>query len=115
MQRKSGTIMYVFLFEIGLTDFGGMHTGRERVSRGCFVSHDAGTDESAPMVLLFCAFLTNSQPIDVPDYFCCKISMDLMRDPVVTPAGYTRLVVVVCVCFSLHHLIALHLSFAFRF
>ena len=28
-------------------------------------------------------------PTSVPDRFCCKISMDVMMDPVVTPSGVT--------------------------
>ena len=28
-------------------------------------------------------------PTNVPDRFCCKISMDVMMDPVVTPSGVT--------------------------
>lgn len=29
------------------------------------------------------------QPRDVPDYLCCKISFEIMRDPVITPSGIT--------------------------
>lgn len=25
----------------------------------------------------------------VPDYLCCKITMDIFRDPVITPSGVT--------------------------
>jgi len=28
-------------------------------------------------------------PAEVPDHFCCKITMDLFRDPVITPSGVT--------------------------
>ncbi|XP_019178462.1 PREDICTED: E3 ubiquitin-protein ligase CHIP-like isoform X1 [Ipomoea nil] len=28
-------------------------------------------------------------PIDVPDYLCCKITLDIFRDPVITPSGVT--------------------------
>ncbi|KAH8940186.1 hypothetical protein BDL97_15G075500 [Sphagnum fallax] len=29
------------------------------------------------------------RPAEVPDHFCCKITMDLFRDPVITPSGVT--------------------------
>ncbi|KAL9228367.1 hypothetical protein vseg_003956 [Gypsophila vaccaria] len=28
-------------------------------------------------------------PSEVPDYLCCKITLDLFRDPVITPSGFT--------------------------
>lgn len=28
-------------------------------------------------------------PSEVPDYLCCKITLDILRDPVVTPSGVT--------------------------
>ncbi|CAN1269271.1 E3 ubiquitin-protein ligase CHIP [Linum perenne] len=28
-------------------------------------------------------------PTDVPDYLCCRISLDIFRDPVITPSGVT--------------------------
>ncbi|CAL1412165.1 unnamed protein product [Linum trigynum] len=28
-------------------------------------------------------------PSEVPDYLCCKISLDIFRDPVITPSGVT--------------------------
>ncbi|CAK9140886.1 unnamed protein product [Ilex paraguariensis] len=28
-------------------------------------------------------------PAGVPDYLCCKISLDILRDPVITPSGIT--------------------------
>ncbi|CAK9188575.1 unnamed protein product [Ilex paraguariensis] len=35
-------------------------------------------------------------PTDVPDYLCCKIALDILRDPVITPSGitYERAVIV---------------------
>jgi len=30
-----------------------------------------------------------SQKRDVPDILCCKISFEIMRDPVITPSGIT--------------------------
>ncbi|XP_057964966.1 E3 ubiquitin-protein ligase CHIP isoform X2 [Malania oleifera] len=34
-------------------------------------------------------------PAEVPDYLCCKITLDILRDPVITPSGvtYERLVI----------------------
>ncbi|KAL3517858.1 hypothetical protein ACH5RR_020447 [Cinchona calisaya] len=31
----------------------------------------------------------NDIPTEVPDYLCCKISLDIFRDPVITPGGVT--------------------------
>ncbi|KAG8387247.1 hypothetical protein BUALT_Bualt02G0001600 [Buddleja alternifolia] len=28
-------------------------------------------------------------PTEVPDYLCCKINLDILRDPVITPSGVT--------------------------
>ncbi|KAG8371690.1 hypothetical protein BUALT_Bualt13G0114500 [Buddleja alternifolia] len=28
-------------------------------------------------------------PSEVPDYLCCKITLDIFRDPVITPSGVT--------------------------
>jgi len=28
-------------------------------------------------------------PTDVPDYLCCRISLDIFRDPIITPSGVT--------------------------
>uniref|UniRef100_A0A2N9HTJ7 RING-type E3 ubiquitin transferase n=1 Tax=Fagus sylvatica TaxID=28930 RepID=A0A2N9HTJ7_FAGSY len=28
-------------------------------------------------------------PTEVPDYICCKITLDIFRDPVITPSGVT--------------------------
>ncbi|XP_049406988.1 E3 ubiquitin-protein ligase CHIP-like isoform X1 [Solanum stenotomum] len=28
-------------------------------------------------------------PTEVPDYLCCKITLDILRDPVITPSGVT--------------------------
>ncbi|CAN6458203.1 unnamed protein product [Victoria cruziana] len=30
-----------------------------------------------------------SIPTEVPDYLCCKITLDIFRDPVITPSGVT--------------------------
>jgi len=32
-------------------------------------------------------FAQVKQPREAPDYFCCKITFDLMMDPVMTPSG----------------------------
>ncbi|KAL5704782.1 RING-type E3 ubiquitin transferase [Ranunculus cassubicifolius] len=31
----------------------------------------------------------NDVPSEVPDYLCCKITLDIFRDPVITPSGVT--------------------------
>ncbi|XP_031099599.1 E3 ubiquitin-protein ligase CHIP-like isoform X2 [Ipomoea triloba] len=33
--------------------------------------------------------VADDTPIDVPDYLCCKITLDIFRDPVITPSGVT--------------------------
>ncbi|CAA0842444.1 E3 ubiquitin-protein ligase CHIP [Striga hermonthica] len=37
----------------------------------------------------------NDTPTEVPDYLCCKITLDIFRDPVITPSGlsYERAVI----------------------
>lgn len=33
--------------------------------------------------------LQDVNPTEVPDYLCCKITLDIFRDPVITPSGIT--------------------------
>lgn len=37
---------------------------------------------------LFETVAARMKPKEVPDYLCCRISMELMVDPVITPSGY---------------------------
>ncbi|KAL8106561.1 hypothetical protein AgCh_023360 [Apium graveolens] len=33
--------------------------------------------------------IEDDNPTEVPDYLCCKITLDIFRDPVITPSGIT--------------------------
>ncbi|XP_072950858.1 E3 ubiquitin-protein ligase CHIP-like [Typha angustifolia] len=52
----------------------------------------AANDHSEQLKLLEEVFNRVTQadtPTDVPDYLCCKITLDIFRDPVITPSGVT--------------------------
>ncbi|XP_004242428.2 E3 ubiquitin-protein ligase CHIP [Solanum lycopersicum] len=38
---------------------------------------------------VFVKAAADDTPTEVPDYLCCKISLDIFRDPVITPSGFT--------------------------
>ncbi|ONK77272.1 uncharacterized protein A4U43_C02F4840 [Asparagus officinalis] len=53
---------------------------------------DAVNDHSKQLELLkdvFSKAADNDTPKEVPDYLCCKITLDIFRDPVITPSGVT--------------------------
>ncbi|KAK9726649.1 hypothetical protein RND81_05G228200 [Saponaria officinalis] len=62
-------------------------------------SAEEGTvDESPPgaldkqletLELVFEKAAEDDTPSEMPDYLCCKITLDLFRDPVITPSGFT--------------------------
>ncbi|XP_017700020.2 E3 ubiquitin-protein ligase CHIP-like isoform X7 [Phoenix dactylifera] len=55
-------------------------------------SKDAADDHSEQLELLnevFCKAAQADMPTQVPDYLCCKITLDIFRDPVITPSGVT--------------------------
>ncbi|XP_019166617.1 PREDICTED: E3 ubiquitin-protein ligase CHIP-like isoform X2 [Ipomoea nil] len=39
--------------------------------------------------LVFKKAAEDDTPTEVPDYLCCKITLDIFRDPVITPSGVT--------------------------
>ncbi|KAG5514846.1 hypothetical protein RHGRI_036033 [Rhododendron griersonianum] len=47
------------------------------------------------MLTLPCLCLLRTSEKLVPDYLCCKITLDIFRDPVITPSGlsYERAVI----------------------
>ncbi|KAK9161917.1 hypothetical protein Syun_002819 [Stephania yunnanensis] len=38
---------------------------------------------------VFAKALKDDTPTEIPDYLCCKITLDILRDPVITPSGVT--------------------------
>nr|XP_029118423.1 E3 ubiquitin-protein ligase CHIP isoform X1 [Elaeis guineensis] len=55
-------------------------------------SEDAANDHCAQLELLkevFSKAALLDTPTQVPDYLCCKITLDIFRDPVITPSGVT--------------------------
>ncbi|GFZ13345.1 carboxyl terminus of HSC70-interacting protein [Actinidia rufa] len=56
------------------------------------VSDEATEANSAELELLgqvFAKAAEDNRPREVPDYLCCKITLDIFRDPVITPSGIT--------------------------
>ncbi|MCD7452276.1 hypothetical protein HAX54_016108 [Datura stramonium] len=38
---------------------------------------------------IFMKAAADDTPTEVPDYLCCKITLEIFRDPVITPSGFT--------------------------
>lgn len=47
------------------------------------------SEQLAALKLVFSKAAEDDVPIDIPDYLCCKITLDIFRDPVITPSGLT--------------------------
>ncbi|MFS7902198.1 putative U box domain, tetratricopeptide-like helical domain superfamily [Helianthus anomalus] len=47
------------------------------------------SEQLAALKLIFSKAAEADKPTDVPDYLCCKITLDIFRDPVITPSGLT--------------------------
>ncbi|XP_008781966.1 E3 ubiquitin-protein ligase CHIP-like [Phoenix dactylifera] len=61
-------------------------------SRAEHASKDAAHDHSVQLEFLQAIFRKAAQAdtlTQVPDYLCCKITLDIFRDPVITPSGVT--------------------------
>ncbi|XP_076956629.1 E3 ubiquitin-protein ligase CHIP-like isoform X2 [Bidens hawaiensis] len=50
---------------------------------------DSISEQLAALKLVFSKAAEADKPTDVPDYLCCKITLDIFRDPVITPSGLT--------------------------
>ncbi|KAK9069039.1 hypothetical protein SSX86_013155 [Deinandra increscens subsp. villosa] len=50
---------------------------------------DSTSEQLAALNLVFNKAAEADKPTDVPDYLCCKITLDIFRDPVITPSGLT--------------------------
>ncbi|XP_076914267.1 E3 ubiquitin-protein ligase CHIP-like [Bidens hawaiensis] len=50
---------------------------------------DSTSEQLAALKLVFSKAAEADKPTDVPDYLCCKITLDIFRDPVITPSGLT--------------------------
>ncbi|KAM0051020.1 putative U box domain, tetratricopeptide-like helical domain superfamily [Helianthus debilis subsp. tardiflorus] len=47
------------------------------------------SEQLAALKLIFSKAAEADKPTEVPDYLCCKITLDIFRDPVITPSGLT--------------------------
>ncbi|KAK8934021.1 E3 ubiquitin-protein ligase CHIP [Platanthera zijinensis] len=47
------------------------------------------TDQLEILKEVFNKAAEDDTPKEVPDYLCCKITLDIFRDPVITPSGIT--------------------------
>ncbi|XP_028089110.1 E3 ubiquitin-protein ligase CHIP isoform X4 [Camellia sinensis] len=50
---------------------------------------DAHSAELEALERVFSTAAEADTPTDVPDYLCCKITLDIFRDPVISPSGIT--------------------------
>ncbi|GAB2282424.1 hypothetical protein Dimus_016968 [Dionaea muscipula] len=50
---------------------------------------ESGLKQLADLNCVFRKAAEDDIPTDVPDYLCCKITLDIFRDPVITPSGVT--------------------------
>ncbi|KAI7982545.1 E3 ubiquitin-protein ligase CHIP [Camellia lanceoleosa] len=50
---------------------------------------DAHSAELEALEQVFSTAAEADTPTDVPDYLCCKITLDIFRDPVISPSGIT--------------------------
>ncbi|PIN14004.1 Chaperone-dependent E3 ubiquitin protein ligase (contains TPR repeats) [Handroanthus impetiginosus] len=56
-----------------------------------FVDEEAksNADQLEALGRVFSKAAEDDTPSDIPDYLCCKITLDIFRDPVITPSGVT--------------------------
>ncbi|KAL5982792.1 hypothetical protein ACLOJK_016869 [Asimina triloba] len=57
---------------------------------------DAHVEQLSTLEQVFETAAEADTPTEVPDYLCCKITLDIFRDPVITPSGvsYERAVII---------------------
>ncbi|CAN0898030.1 E3 ubiquitin-protein ligase CHIP [Linum grandiflorum] len=61
-------------------------------NQGSIISDEAATANAQQLDDLeevFNKAAEDDKPTDIPDYLCCRISLDIFRDPVITPSGVT--------------------------
>ncbi|KAI3947468.1 hypothetical protein MKW92_049158 [Papaver armeniacum] len=61
-------------------------------SQGDVITEEAQNTHSENLHLLDQVFKKAAEddtPFEVPDYLCCQITLDIFRDPVITPSGVT--------------------------
>ncbi|KAL6576777.1 hypothetical protein OROMI_011053 [Orobanche minor] len=58
---------------------------------GGFVDENAKSNQNPLKALdrIFNKAAEGDTPTEVPDYLCCKVTLDIFRDPVITPSGVT--------------------------
>ncbi|KAL1540967.1 RING-type E3 ubiquitin transferase [Salvia divinorum] len=52
-------------------------------------THRSTLDQLKALNLVFKKAAEDDTPTEVPDYLCCNITLDIFRDPVITPSGVT--------------------------
>lgn len=64
---------------------------REALEREGFIDEPVATHKEQLKALgeIFKKAAEADTPIDIPDHLCCKITLDIFRDPVITPSGFT--------------------------
>ncbi|GAB2254321.1 hypothetical protein Droror1_Dr00022130 [Drosera rotundifolia] len=50
---------------------------------------EPNSNQIAALNHVFAKATEDDRPAEVPDYLCCKITLDIFRDPVITPSGVT--------------------------
>lgn len=72
----------IALKEKRLYDFCQKEDGTDKVT-------DSTSQQLAALKLVFSKAAEADKPTEIPDYLCCKITLDIFRDPVITPSGLT--------------------------
>ncbi|KAG9457042.1 hypothetical protein H6P81_001550 [Aristolochia fimbriata] len=56
----------------------------------CSIVANTHLEEQKKLLMeVFCEATEADRPTEVPDYLCCKITLEIYRDPVITPSGLT--------------------------
>ncbi|KVH94202.1 Tetratricopeptide-like helical [Cynara cardunculus var. scolymus] len=50
---------------------------------------DSTSEQLEALKLVFSKVAEVDTPMEIPDYLCCKITLDIFRDPVIAPSGFT--------------------------
>nr|XP_043637579.1 E3 ubiquitin-protein ligase CHIP-like [Erigeron canadensis] len=50
---------------------------------------DSTSEQLEALNSVFSKAADSDTPTEVPDYLCCKITLDIFRDPVIAPSGFT--------------------------
>ncbi|KAJ9565131.1 hypothetical protein OSB04_001097 [Centaurea solstitialis] len=50
---------------------------------------DSASEQLEALKSVFSKVAEADTPMEIPDYLCCKITLDIFRDPVIAPSGFT--------------------------